>query len=158
MCPAELTPSKRSELEASFIASLCPLREKLRRCYDEELTSFGLSRSLATPLMHIWKTDGIRQGELAELLDIEGPSLVRLLDQLETSGLVVRRQDPDDQRAKTLHLTAAGSGLAIRIVPVVQRLRAQLLSDVPSKDLEACMRTFERFLGACEHRVSDVRK
>jgi len=149
---------KRTELESSFIAALCPLREKLRRCYDQELTAFGLSRSLATPLMHISQTDGIRQRELAGLLDIEGPSLVRLLDQLSAAGLVVRRADPEDQRAKTLHLTPAGKELVLRIVPVVQRLRGQLLAGVSTADLEACLRTFAQFLAVCEHQVADVTK
>jgi MarR family transcriptional regulator for hemolysin len=150
--------SKRTELERSFIATLCPLREKLRRCYDQELIAFGLSRSLATPLMHIWQKDGIRQRELAELLDIEGPSLVRLLDQLSAAGLVVRRADPDDQRAKTLHVTPAGTALVLRIMPVVQRLRGHLLEGVPTADLEACMRTFLKFLAVCEHQVAELSK
>lgn len=149
---------KRTELESSFIAALCPLRENLRRCYDQELTAFGLSRSLATPLLRISQTDGIRQRELAGLLDIEGPSLVRLLDQLSAAGLVVRRADPEDQRAKTLHLTPAGKELVLRIVPVVQRLRGQLLAGVPTADLEACLRTFAQFLAVCEHQVADVTK
>lgn len=150
--------SKRTELESSFIAALCPLREKLRRVYDQELTAFGLSRSLATPLLHIWKTDGIRQRELAERLDIEGPSLVRLLDQLSTAGLVVRRADPDDQRAKTLHLTPAGTALALRMVPVVQSLRGQLLAGVSDADLAVCLRAFAQFLAACERQIPDVTK
>lgn len=149
---------ERNELESSFIAALCPLREKLRRFYDQELTVFGLSRSVAIPLMHIWKTDGIRQRELAARLDIEGPSLVRLLDQLSTAGLVVRRADPDDQRAKTLHLTPAGTALALRMVPVVQGLRGQLLAGVSDADLAACLRTFTQFLAVCERKISDVTK
>jgi MarR family transcriptional regulator for hemolysin len=151
------SPSKRAELEASFIAALCPLREKLRRCFDTELTAFGVSRALATPLMRIWQNDGIRQHELAEQLDIEGPSLVRLLDQLSANGLVLRHTDPDDQRANTLHLTSGGKALARRIMPVVGRLRAQLLADASNAEIDTCLRTFTRFLDACE-RGEDVAK
>jgi MarR family transcriptional regulator for hemolysin len=151
---ATTTPT-RSELEMSFIATLCPLREKLRRCYDNELVAFGLSRALATPLMRIWKNDGMRQNALAEQLDIEGPSLVRLLDQLEASDLVVRRLDPSDQRAKTLHLTVAGKALARRIMPVVERLRGHLLADASDADLETCLRIFESFLSACERDAAE---
>src|SRR6185312_2865512 len=148
----------RDNLEVSFIATLCPLREKLRRCYDNELTAFGLSRALAAPLVRIWQNDGLRQNALAEQMDIEGPSLVRLLDQLSASGLVVRRPDPDDQRARTLHLTPAGVELAERIVPVVQRLRHHLLADASDADLETCLRVFANFLAACERDAADVTK
>jgi len=142
----------------AFVATLCPLREKLRRCYDNELTAFGLSRSLAAPLVRIWQNDGMRQNALADQMDIEGPSLVRLLDQLSGSGLVVRRPDPDDQRARTLHLTPAGVELAERIMPVVERLRRHLLADVPDADLETCHRVFSSFLAACERDGTDVTK
>jgi MarR family transcriptional regulator, transcriptional regulator for hemolysin len=150
--------SPREALEVSFVATLCPLREKLRRCYDNELTAFGLSRSLAAPLVRIWQNDGIRQNALAELMDIEGPSVVRLLDQLGASGLVVRRPDPDDQRARTLHLTPAGVELAERIKPVVERLRRHLLANASDADLETCLRVFADFLAACERDGMDVTK
>lgn len=150
--------SPRDALEVAFIATLCPIREKLRRCYDQELTAFGLSRALAAPLVRIWQNDGMRQNALAELMDIEGPSLVRLLDQLSASGLVVRRPDPDDQRARTLHLTPAGIELAQRIMPVVERLRRQLLAGTSDADLATCQRVFDSFLAACERDGTDVTK
>lgn len=140
--------SKRAELEASFVAAFGPLRQKLRRSIDRELTAFGLSRALASPLLRISCKDGIRQCELAEQLDIEPPSLVRLLDQLAANDLVVRRPDANDQRARTLHLTAAGKALARRVMPVLQRHNAQLLAEVPDADIETCLRTFSRLLDA----------
>ena len=159
MCPSNArSASTRDTLEVSFVATLCPLREKLRRCYDNELTAFGLSRALAAPLVKILQNDGLRQHALAEQMDIEGPSLVRLLDQLSASGLVVRRPDPDDQRARTLHLTPAGVELAQRIVPVVERLRHHLLADASDADLETCLRVFANFLAACERDGADVTK
>lgn len=106
--------------------------------------------------MCIWHNDGIRQHELAEQLAIESPSLVRLLDQLADNGLVIRRTDPADQRAKTLHLTQAGRSLARRILPVVDQLRQRLLSDVSEKELDSCLRVFTTFLTACEHEETDV--
>ncbi|MEO7042630.1 MAG: MarR family transcriptional regulator [Gemmatimonadaceae bacterium] len=145
--------SRRAELERDFVAAICPLREKLRRRYDDELTSFGISRSLASALVSIGTIGGIRQRDLAERLDIEGPSVVRLIDQLESSDLVVRRTDPDDQRARTLHLTDAGTALLLRVTPIIQEVRTQLLADVATEDLESCLRTFERFFAACEKTV-----
>lgn len=135
---------------------LCPLRENLRRCFDARLAAFGVSRSLAWPLVRIWQNDGIRQTELAQQLEIEGPSLVRLLDQLAASGFVVRRADPSDQRAKTLHLTASGKSLARRILPVIEELKSRLLANSSDKDLDTCRRVFTTFLAACDRESIDA--
>jgi MarR family transcriptional regulator for hemolysin len=143
---------KRSRLEGRFTAALGPLRQSLRRLFDAELMAFDLSSALAAPLVQIRGSDGIRQGELAARLDIEGPTLVRLLDQLEAMGLVARRPDADDQRAKTLHLTPAGEALTRRIMPVIDGLRARLLADVSSEELEGCLRVFDRLVAAIESR------
>jgi MarR family transcriptional regulator, transcriptional regulator for hemolysin len=106
--------------------------------------------------MSIWRNDGIRQSELAQQLDIEGPSLVRLLDQLTVSGFVVRRSDASDQRAKTLHLTSSGKSLARRILPVVEQLKSQLLAGSSDKDLDTCLRVFTTFLTACDREAIDA--
>jgi MarR family transcriptional regulator for hemolysin len=140
----------RNAAEQAFTAALCPLREKARRCYDQELSRYGLSRALAVALIRIQDHGGLRQNALAEMLDVEGPSVVSLVDQLSASGLVVRRPDPADQRARTLHVTDAGAALAKRVGPLIDQLRKRLLGDVPDADLNTCLRVFESFLAACE--------
>lgn len=67
---------------------------------------------------------------MAEELGVEGPSLVRVLDQLCIAGLVERRDDPRDGRAKTLHLTPEGDKLAAVIEDAVREVRAHLLSGI----------------------------
>jgi MarR family transcriptional regulator, transcriptional regulator for hemolysin len=72
----------------------------------------------------------VRQGVLAEEIGIEGPSLVRLIDLLQAEGLVERREDPTDRRAKTLHLTPTGEAKAQEINHVLRRVRASLMKDI----------------------------
>ncbi len=155
MRPCNHPSSKRAELESEFLTALGPLRENLRRAFDRELNAFGLSRALARPLVRIGESDGIRQCELAGQLDIEGPSLVRLLDQLAAEGLVVRRPDASDQRARTLHLTPQGKLLARQILPIVDRVRRELLANASNAELESCNRVFARLSQACEREVSN---
>jgi MarR family transcriptional regulator for hemolysin len=69
----------------------------------------------------------MRQTDLAAALDIEGPSLVRLLDALERQGLVVRCGEPDDRRVKTLHMTAAGHAMYTVLAATNQRVADHLL-------------------------------
>lgn len=125
--------------------------------FDQRLAQFRLSRAQARPLVLIWEHAGLRQGELASRLDIEGPTLVPLLAQLEAMALVVRHADPDDQRAKTLHLTPAGMALVERLMPELDEIRARLLVEVTDEELEVVGRVFEKlFAGLAAERVGAV--
>jgi len=112
-----------------------------RRESDQALADHGLSQATALPLVVLSRWGKCaRQGVLAEEMGIEGPSLVRLIDLLQAEGLVERREDPTDRRAKMLHLTAIGETKADEINRVLRRVRAYLLKDLSSEDLAV---TFE---------------
>jgi MarR family transcriptional regulator for hemolysin len=112
-----------------------------RREVDQALADHGLSQATALPLVVLSRWGKCaRQGVLAEEMGIEGPSLVRLIDLLQAEGLVERREDPTDRRAKMLHLTAVGEKKADEINRVLRRVRAYLLKDLSSEDLAV---TFE---------------
>ena len=96
-------------------ANLMVLSRAYRGAADKALADYGLSQATAWPVILAGRLgDGVRQGALAEALGVEGPSLVRVLDQLVAAGLMERREDPHDRRAKTLHLTEAGQALRAR--------------------------------------------
>lgn len=140
----------RARLERSFLTALGPIRQSLRRINGRALAPLGISTAQAYPLVLIAQNDGIRQGELAERLDIEGPTLVRTLDQLGGMGLVDRRPDPGDQRARTLHLTPAGEALSQRVEPVLYSTRARLLAAVADDEIDVCLRVFDALRIAIE--------
>ena len=132
---------------AEFTGALQPLGRAWRKAADRVVASYGLSEATAWPVFHIVRLgDGVRQNTLAEALGIEGASLVRLLDHLCSSGLLERREDPLDRRARTLHLTKEGRQLAARAGEALQELRRELFADVSKADLEATLRVF-RSLG-----------
>lgn len=133
----------RAELENAFIGSIGALRRELRRIYDRNLAPSGLSLAYAWPVVLIAEHAGMRQRELAERLDVEGPTLVRLLHQLTAMGLVTRRQDPDDQRANALHLTPSGQAMAKRVRRTMDTVRARLLDEVSDGELVHALGVFE---------------
>ena len=133
----------RDELETAFIGAVGALRRELRRVYDRELAPTGLSLAYAHPLVLIAEHPTLSQRELAELLEIEGPTLVRLLHQLAAMGLVTRQQNPNDHRANTLHLTAAGRTTAKRLRRAMDGVRARLLAGVSDGELADALRVFE---------------
>jgi MarR family transcriptional regulator for hemolysin len=134
-----------------FTSTLLRLARIYRREVNRALAEHGLSDARALPVLHIARSGGgMRQGHLAEELGVEGPSLVRILDQLCAAGLVQRRDDPKDGRAKTLHLTPEGDALAVVVEDAIQELRIRFLAKVSDEDLAATVRTFAAFEAALE--------
>jgi MarR family transcriptional regulator for hemolysin len=127
--------------QIDFGFNVARLARRLRQAVDAELGAFGLTEATWRPLAYVGRLGGgVRQKELATALGIEGPSLVRLLDSLERRGLIERREDESDRRARGLHLTRAGRDLAVRVAKVGTEIQSKLLEAVPAQDLEICQR------------------
>lgn len=115
-----------------------------RRVCQTTLLNYGVSEACAGPLLMIGRLDeGVRQVTLAQACGLESPSLVRLLDQLGTAGLVQRTEDPTDRRAKSLSLTDEGRTLANAIEAELIRLRRDIFGALDKADLEATLRVFD---------------
>ena len=120
------------------------ISRRLRQAVDSELAVFGLTEATWRPLAYVGLLgEGVRQRELAAALGIEGPSLVRLLDSLERRGLIERREDETDRRARGIYLTRAGRDLAVRVAKVGTEIQARVLAKVPPADLEICKAVFD---------------
>ncbi|XAH24477.1 MarR family transcriptional regulator [Xylophilus sp. GW821-FHT01B05] len=141
------TPSTPfTEREAALMAlgvALPRLQRGYRAAADRAGAHVGLSQAMAWPLVMIGRAgDGVRQGVLADMLAIESPSLVRPLEQLMESGFVERREDPLDRRAKTLHLTPAGTEARAQIEEALYAMRTELFQGVSDEDVASCLRVF----------------
>ena len=78
----------------------------IRKDFDRRAKLVGLTtRAQYAVLAHLAYNEGINQNALADILDIEPITLARQLDRLEEAGMVERRPDPNDRRARTLYLT-----------------------------------------------------
>jgi MarR family transcriptional regulator for hemolysin len=130
------------------------IARRLRQAIDAELRLLGLTEATWRPLVYVRRLgDGVRQKELATALSIEGPSLVRLLDNLEQRGLIERREDEADRRARGIHLTKAGRDLAVRAAKIGYEIQARLLAKVPAAELEACQKVFSIIERELEERL-----
>ena len=138
-------PPSQAHIHAEIGRLIAWLGRIWRREADQALSDHGLSYATAIPLLVLSRQgENIRQGVLADELGIEGPSLVRLIDLLQAEGLVERREDPTDRRAKTLHLTATGDAKVEEINRVLRRVRANLLKDIGSDELAVTFATLQR--------------
>jgi MarR family transcriptional regulator, transcriptional regulator for hemolysin len=119
------------------------LGQNWRRQVDLEMRQFGLTDATWRPLYYLGRFgDGMRQTDLAAALDIEGPSLVRLLDALERQGLTERLSDNGDRRVKTMRVTDAGRMLYEQVADAYNRISTDLLGHVSDADIAACQRVF----------------
>jgi DNA-binding MarR family transcriptional regulator len=94
-------------LERNFGFLLHDVARLLRVTYDRRMKEMGLTRSQWWVLTHLFRDEGITQAELADALEVERPTLGRLLDRLEANGWVRRESDASDRRAKRVFLTEA---------------------------------------------------
>lgn len=88
----------------------------MRRRFDERARLIGVTRAQWRTLTTLSRHEGINQGGLADLLEVEPITLCRMIDRLEEAGLVERRRDPGDRRAWQIFLTA-------KALPLLEQLR-----------------------------------
>lgn len=144
-----------STARARFGVRFSLLARRWRRVLDVRLAEVGLTGTSWVPLVHLEETGGgLTQKELALLVGVDGSSLVRVLDILERDGLIERRRDEHDGRARRLYLTVEGTR---RVAEIRQSLTASeeaMLVDMSDSDiaqmLEFCARIDAR-LNALEH-------
>jgi MarR family transcriptional regulator for hemolysin len=116
--------------------ALTAVSRRYKAVADQVASGFGLSQATAWPVVMIGRLgDGVRPGALAEALDLEPSSLVRVIDQLIASGLVERRDDENDRRARTLHLTARGRDCAAKLEQALVPFRRTLFDGITQEDV-----------------------
>ena len=113
----------------------------MRVAYDRRTRELGLTRSQWWVLNHLYFHEGITQSALADVLDIEKPTLGRLLDRLEDKGWLERRADPSDRRAKRVYLTGNVQGLMRTLRRLAADLRAQALDGLDEDERDRLLET-----------------
>jgi len=120
--------------------SLNDVARMLRTFADQKARQFGISRAQWIVLMRLDRSEGLKQSELAEILDLQPISLTRLLDRLAESGLIERRPDPHDRRANRLYLTSAARPLLKQLASLGEDLMETVLQNVDATSQERLLR------------------
>ncbi|MFZ3182445.1 MAG: MarR family transcriptional regulator [Methylocystis silviterrae] len=111
----------------------------LRTCADQKAAQFGMSRAKWAVLARLDHFEGLKQTELADALDLQPITLTRLLDGLCENGLIERRNDPDDRRAKRLFLTPAARPLLERLSVLGADLMASALEGLDERRIASLL-------------------
>lgn len=113
----------------------------LRRRFEQNARDLGLTRSQWQVLAHLAQNEGIHQGALAEILEIEPITLVRILDKLQAAGLVERRPHARDRRVWLLFLTAKARPVLAKMREIGAITRGEALQGVPEREREQLIET-----------------
>jgi len=111
----------------------------LRTYADQKARQFGMTRAQWAVLLKLERHEGVQQSDLAEFLEIQPITLTRLVDRLCDSGLVERRPDPADRRAKRLYLTAAARPLLEKISQQVEEVAEEVLAGLDPQSVDAVL-------------------
>jgi MarR family transcriptional regulator, transcriptional regulator for hemolysin len=123
------------------------LKEVSRRYvnrFEVRAAEIPLNLAQAKALVRLEKNEGVSQARLAELAEVDPMTMVRILDRMEAEGLLERRPDPADRRARCLYLTAKAKPILNEIWRLSDEIRAEIFAGVSKEEREQFMGVLER--------------
>ena len=116
----------------------------LRKAFDRLAVGLGVTRAQWKVLFKLTRRPGLKQVELADMLDLEPITLCRIVDRLEEAGLVERARDPEDRRAWKLHVTAQAQPLVDKLQAVGAELVGHAFSGIDPEEIEITRKVLAR--------------
>ncbi len=151
-------PKMPIEREVAF--NINDVARLLKTYADQRARDFGMTRAQWAVLARVERSEGLKQCELADTLDLQPITLTRLIDRLCDGGLIERRSDPDDRRAKRLYLTPAARPVLDGLTRLGQDIMATVLAGIEPAAVEqllAHLLTLKTNLrGAIANRTSET--
>lgn len=143
--------TRPATLRSDVTNELATASRKMRTGFDALVRTRGLTLARARALMLLARHPGISQTELAGLLEIENPTVVRLLDGLEKQGLIRRTPAETDRRVKRIDLTEAAEDQVDEIEDLAEVMRRAMLRGIPEADLAVTLGVLRRVIANLEN-------
>ena len=125
-------PNARREI----LFQLSDVARSMRTYVDQRAREHGMTRAQWGVLVRLERQEGTVQAEMADILEIQPISLVRLIDRLCEQGLVERRPHPRDRRANRLYLTEKGRGTVARLGPLGKEINGDILAGMSEAETD----------------------
>ena len=127
-------------LGREILFQLSDVARAMRTYIDQCAREHGMTRAQWGVLARLQRQEGMTQAEMAESLEIQPISLVRLIDRLCQHGLVERRPHPRDRRANRLYLTDKGHATLVRLAPLGREVTSEVLASLSEADVAELLR------------------
>ena len=125
-------------------SALSDVSRLMRRNFDLRARDIGVTRPQWQVLTVLRRDEGVNQGRLAELLEVEPISICRMVDRLQEAGLVERRADPADRRSRRLYLTEEAKRLLAELRPMAEAIVEEMFEGLGEYEREIFRETLER--------------
>ncbi len=130
----------------------------MRKRFEQRAAHLGFTRSQWQVLVHLAKNEGINQAGLADILEVEPITLVRILDRLEARGLIERRRHVTDRRVWLLYLTAEAHPSLSLLGAIGDVTRSEALDGLSEAEQEQLVQMLTRMkanlIDACDLPVN----
>lgn len=123
---------------------LADVTRQMRRAFEKKFSGSFLTMAQARVLVYVSRHEGIRQIELAELLDVQPITLSRLIDPLVGGGVLERRSDPKDRRAYQLYLLPQAKTHLESIEQVTKSIREEALGGFTEREVTDLLNMLQR--------------
>jgi MarR family transcriptional regulator for hemolysin len=125
---------RTGEINVDFLFALFELQRMLRLYADKQARRFGLTRAQWAVLAKLERTEGLKQTEIADLMEMQPITLTRLIDKLCDAGLIERRSDETDRRVNRLYLTEAAKPLMAKLATLRAEITQTALASLSNAD------------------------
>ncbi|MCA6125047.1 homoprotocatechuate degradation operon regulator HpaR [Bradyrhizobium sp. WSM 1704] len=153
--PAEAGPPRRApmrEFSRSLPMSLLRAREAVMRQFRPSLRNHGLTEQQWRILRALSAVDEIEVTELAHMAFLLGPSLSRILRDLEGRQLIERKAAETDARRAVVSISAKGLKLIEAVAPTSEAIYAEITRRFGSRKLAE----LQEMLGGLEASLADM--
>ena len=131
-------------IASELLETLTKVSRKIRTVFNQQVTAHGMTYPRARVLFRLARKQNVSQRELACELELEQATLVRLLDRMEENGLVTRRPDAGDRRAKLVALTDHGAEQARRVGEIADRMRDRIFKECDPAEMRIALAVLDR--------------
>ena len=146
----------RGSVDMNFLFALGELQRLVRAYADKEAARFGITRAQWAVLARVERSEGMKQSELAELMEMQPITLTRLVDKLCDSGWIERRGDETDRRVNRLYLRKAGRQLLGKLSGLRSELTATAIEGINSADAHRLLGQLEQIKGNVRNAIQST--
>jgi MarR family transcriptional regulator for hemolysin len=125
---------RTGEINVDFLFALFEMQRMLRLYADKQARRHGLTRAQWAVLAKLERTEGLKQTEIADLMEMQPITLTRLIDKLCDAGLIERRSDETDRRVNRLYLTEAAKPLMAKLATLRAEITQTALASLSNAD------------------------
>ena len=130
-------------VDMNFLFALGEVQRLMRAYADKEAARYGITRAQWAVLAKVERSEGLKQTELAEQLEMQPITLTRLIDKLCDSGWIERRGDNNDRRVNRLYLRKAARPLLGKLAGLKSEITAAALAGISPTEAERLVAQLE---------------